>query len=705
MDVSMVVWWLVLFGGVAGLTAALAVAAASRRLPVRAVAATLAVSFLAGLTVPSSESADAARLPGAGAAPGASPVVDAGDALRSMSQLTADPHVNLRAALAAPMVGGLSDDGADTDGDGLTDFVEARIGTDLDSADTDGDGVSDLVEVDGFEHPAGSGVWWYGDPFDVDSNADSVSDSVEWDLDLDGVPGDLDADGIPDVFDDDNDGDGVPDRRDLSPFTTLSATFGEGDPFSLGFEGLNDFGADRSNFRAESPLAVDFQIRPTSPDHLQLALNRLDWPSDQLGQIRDVNNSDEDLRLYPMLEIHMPDGSAVLPSADELASYQVSLSGTDPVTGAVTAYVPLQLVDDATTGARVAFSGRMPYRSQDTWGGAHQVRLVWAVQVDNDVPCDPTAVDAPPECAPDGYVYDVPQLVHRYYDDWTLTGLQVTQSHGADVALLYEEPTAESGDSRADFGPTWALSAVLQERFLTKRAPGEYDPDYLWGEGEVTSANIASLFDGTVYNGSATYNEEVAYGLPNIFRATTIQAESFDAAIAEVATTAMPAVLDRYASQWSGPDSIRPLVISASTSSARSAGLDDLVGAGATAVVEGGHLTFDFSPPAGVVPIVSSLSLRWENYCGGAGSVALWAPCSLEQIWTDIQDGRGDFIVTGYDPDNSGFQILDLADPATDPDEAAYQEMSMVLYSMAMSGGLAATLGFGDGTEWFEARL
>ncbi len=53
------------------------------------------------------------------------------------------------------------------DNDGLTDFVEQRIGTNPNNPDTDGDLIPDGVEVAGFTLPSG-GPTWYTDPLNYD---------------------------------------------------------------------------------------------------------------------------------------------------------------------------------------------------------------------------------------------------------------------------------------------------------------------------------------------------------------------------------------------------------------------------------------------------------------------------------------------------------------------------------------------------------
>jgi len=120
-----------------------------------------------------------------------------------------------------------TDNGTDTDTDGLTDFQEQRIGTDSKFADSDEDGVDDNREVRGF---ALGGQTWYANPLEIDSNRDGVSDTVEFDNDGNGSPDDTDGDNIPDLFDFDNDNDGVPDNKDLAPFAFTGA--GANTPFS-----------------------------------------------------------------------------------------------------------------------------------------------------------------------------------------------------------------------------------------------------------------------------------------------------------------------------------------------------------------------------------------------------------------------------------------------------------------------------------------
>ncbi len=107
-----------------------------------------------------------------------------------------------------------SDDGTDTDGDGLTDYIENLVGTDSEAIDTDMDLITDTLEVVGvFTFPDGKGGTrtWFTDPESADTNGDGLTDGVEWDNNGDGAIDDTDGDTVPDLFDDDNDNDGVPD--------------------------------------------------------------------------------------------------------------------------------------------------------------------------------------------------------------------------------------------------------------------------------------------------------------------------------------------------------------------------------------------------------------------------------------------------------------------------------------------------------------
>lgn len=204
------------------------------------------------------------------------------------------------------------------DGDGLPDYVEAILGTHPALSDTDCDGLDDYYEVK-----------YFLDPLKNDSNDDGLSDLVETNM----VELDLDDDGIPNAWDDDNDDDGVPDKLDISPFSVSGI--------------YNEFDFDITT--AGNSLYIDFQIRPENPDHMTLSLRYWDWPdNDKAGQIKGVLGQEEDIQIYPLLEID----ASYLPESDELEKYGITIVDDK-------AHVPLVPLE--SNGEIVALQGRLFY--------------------------------------------------------------------------------------------------------------------------------------------------------------------------------------------------------------------------------------------------------------------------------------------------------------------------------------------------------
>jgi hypothetical protein len=150
---------------------------------------------------------------------------------------------------------------ADTDGDGVNDGVEKTDGTNPLKADTDGDGVSDGVEKSDGTDPKDACKFVLASqtltPSDAwlaaDCDGDGVTNGVEkadgtdplkaLDSDGDGIPDfieagpdplnpvDTDGDGTPDYLDTDSDGDGIPDSVEKGPNgATPLDTDGDGTP-------------------------------------------------------------------------------------------------------------------------------------------------------------------------------------------------------------------------------------------------------------------------------------------------------------------------------------------------------------------------------------------------------------------------------------------------------------------------------------------
>jgi MYXO-CTERM domain-containing protein len=110
----------------------------------------------------------------------------------------------------------------DTDGDGIPDEVERRLGTDPTTADSDGDGIADGAEV-------GAGPDFRA----IDTDADGKIDALDSDDDNDGIPtkqevadakaakvsDDVDGDGKKNWLDTDSDGDNILDKDESTDKT------------------------------------------------------------------------------------------------------------------------------------------------------------------------------------------------------------------------------------------------------------------------------------------------------------------------------------------------------------------------------------------------------------------------------------------------------------------------------------------------------
>ena len=666
--------WLLVMAGFGGVWM-LVLVADRRRVLVRPVAVTVSATLFVTLLVgPGSAVAGAPESRAARVATADSArILDERDLFAALNARLAAPNESLLAPVLA-FTG--ADDETDTDDDGLTDFVELRIGTTVDDADTDGDGISDADEVNGFEY---RGNQWYGDPFQVDSNGDTIADGREWDADENGTPDDRDDDGIPDLFDDDNDGDGVPDHVDVSPFGALPTMWGANLPMGFSVDSALVMSDQEYPNWSRLPLSVDFQLRPRSQDHLQFALQPMDWPSDDEGQIRDVNDApgQDDFQLIPNLEIIVPDASHVLPSDEVLGRYLINVS--DLGEGQRAAYVPLNLVTDPRSGQRVAFSGQMPYLSQDAWGPDHEVRLVWMVQMNNDVVCDPAADDAPAECDADGYALDQPQIVHRYYDDWTLTGLKVAQEHGSGMATIHQNRSVSSADA-----PTWILADVLGQRFLSATENGSAAP-----EREITLDTLAAQLDRDLIG---VGQPEAAYGLPNVFEVDAGEYSTLSEAVNDFGANRVPALLEtKFEPFWTGPDSVRPLVMTVYETRSREATLDQVIDLDGIVSASSTAVAVDLNPPSGPASVMAFAGMRWTYYCGGQGTAPVWSACDTELVWERLDDEFGDVL---FNPNFDEPEVV----VQLDDDDAAAQNLAMQLFAITMSTGTSRLVSFDDGT-------
>ena len=565
-----------------------------------------------------------------------------------------------------------TDPSADTDHDGLTDVQEELLGTDPENPDTDGDTITDTLEVKGFEY---NGQTWYPDPLKIDTNDDGIDDGREWNWP--GTPHDtwdLDGDGTPDLFDRDNDGDGVPDDIDLSPFQKSSVSFSYDNPLALI---LNDLTPGKLTY-------VEFQLRPTNPAHLWYAFNVLDWPEGDVdGQMQDADgrtfyqenndlsrspNDNGDLKLIPMLEIRITGDPDNLPSREELEKYGIIVQNMRADGSEKAVYVPLYLATVEKGRERVAFYGRMLYLPDKSWGNAHQVRLAWVIQALVDV-C---------EKYKDGkckkYNYNQVQIIHTYYDDWTLTGLNVTENHGVDLALVYEDPAVD--DALDDDAALIALANGLDYTFLAAR---DADDD---GQRDITVDEIYRRFNHATND---TVSDEERWNIPDILSVEVHHYTHQDEAMMHTITDTK-SVLDHFTPYWQPSAPITPTIMFVRETSFRATNLD-VQGYKNNISWAGHQLTVDL-PHSGDdgLPVQTLAGVSWAPYYYDDAD-GTWHACSIGDYWNELARR---YPFAGADDDKT----------------AAGLQLGAQMYYMALYMGTQRIVQIGDDVPtWEKAKL
>ncbi|MFW9862152.1 MAG: hypothetical protein ACFFET_07655 [Candidatus Thorarchaeota archaeon] len=233
-------------------------------------------------------------------------------------------------------------DANDTDNDGLYDAIENIIGTDYNNTDSDFDRLNDTFEV--FNNL---------DPTNPDTNDDGLPDFFEL---PEGVSSDLDGDGLANQWDFDNDGDGVNDEPDLSPFA----------------KSLIQPRFDIDILTDGKPTYVTFQIVPHNPENLKLFYQTWDWPYDAEGRMKDLDNSKRDVSVVPKLNVT----TNVIPDQEILNEHGIT---------AMPGYVHLPLAPVMEYGNIVGFLGRMFYPESAPVNLSLQVELIWKVIGYSDV--------------------------------------------------------------------------------------------------------------------------------------------------------------------------------------------------------------------------------------------------------------------------------------------------------------------------------
>ncbi|MBN1317965.1 MAG: FG-GAP repeat protein, partial [Anaerolineales bacterium] len=332
---------------------------------------------------------------------------------------------------------GDGDPNNDADGDNLSDADELCLGTDPEYVDSDRDVLTDTLEIDGFDY---AGRHWASNPLKPDSNYDGLSDLAEWPGPVGAAPNlagvndwDPDGDGVPNIWDEDNDGDQVPDNLDLSPFTRSRYT----STVSLSTQGAGFNGYQY----------IEIQVQPQEMSHLRYSMSALDWPHDELGQIQDLDDSTEDIRLFPMLRIHTNQA----PNRELAIEYGVSTYVQDD--GTYVLYAPVSPVGQG--GQIKAFSTKVAYGPDELddirWD---QVELVWTIQLNQDKESNGEVTTS------------ILPLGVQVEDSIRVSGFKITKTRNYQSAVI-GTPDTQDNDR-------WLFNVLfgMSNTFLTHQDPG-----------------------------------------------------------------------------------------------------------------------------------------------------------------------------------------------------------------------------------------
>ncbi len=312
------------------------------------------------------------------------------------------------------------------------------------------------------------------------------------------VSWDLDGDTIPNLWDTDDDGDGVSDRFDLSPNSVTNyfdaPTYGSAtitDTFSFNISGsYNGY------------VYVDMQVQPENLDHLRYGFSALDWGFDNLGLIKDLNESQDDIRLIPLLSVE----TNAVPGDAFSKEYNVITMKELDENGYREMLIPLTSVGSG--GNSEAFALHMAYGPETlatlSQAGIHwqNAQIVWMVQakIDSENGNGITSKDQP---------------VHLYKESaMRLAGWTVTKSGRFNSAVLGTPDMP--GDDRQLFQLLFGLSAAyLNNGALTlteidARFSGANTPiEEKWGITTTVEMDTPSMYYAHFEEGVKDFNSRV----------------------------------------------------------------------------------------------------------------------------------------------------------------------------------------------------
>ncbi|MFN8333457.1 MAG: LamG-like jellyroll fold domain-containing protein, partial [Saprospiraceae bacterium] len=523
----------------------------------------------------------------------------------------------------------------DSDGDGLTDAQENLLGTNPHASDTDLDTIPDNVEVTGFNY---AGKQWYGNPLLPDSNQDGAIDTQEWNP---SAP-DSDGDGSPDLYDFDDDGDGVPDALDISRLVGSKAndnsaiTFTKDLPMQLNIGGL----------QANSYAFVDLQLRPTDANHLWYAFNVLNWPKDQKGNMQDWDgktffdvcksaggsncnmspDANGDIKVVPMLEVTIPDLSS-LPrnpngslNSQLLEKYNISVQPAG--NGSYYLYVPLNLVEDNLTGQKVAFQAQIVLQPGATVPTL-PTRLVWSIHVlQEEFANEKDFQNAAPASL------NRSTILHAYYDDFQLTGLNVREDHGVEMAIIYEDPASDP-DVTEDDVLLQMMNGLDNSYMINRDCDLSDNAGNCVGNGQrdITIATLKQRWDRDSNSG---ITDSQRWGIPaNRLRVETYSFAHADEATIMAGSQYAPAILN---SRFSNTAATKPSLLFVRESRFRASNIDVRAGGSDSVNWVGRNVQLNLS----AVPemITGNYTLAPYRYDSGSNS---WTRQTSQEVVKEIE--------------------------------------------------------------------
>ncbi|MFQ5594170.1 MAG: LamG-like jellyroll fold domain-containing protein, partial [Anaerolineae bacterium] len=335
---------------------------------------------------------------------------------------------------------------------------------------------------------------------------------------------------------------------------------------------------------------------------------------------------------------------------EKLQTHGIAVRDADDK-GNMVAYIPLNLVKDETGGGKAAFAGRMIYWPNDPtqWGSAHEVRVVWLVQMLDDA--------------------GNTNVVHSYPEEWTLTGLSVREDRGMDIAVAFEDPNTDN-DLKAD-DRLWKLADGLQKTFTS---PRDQNGNKIRDIGIVSARGGRTVADETISgrfdNQSNSYvSSEKLWGIPrNALRVKTYSYDHQDY-LAKIPSEITPDILKTYFTSGGSARTDAPTLLFAREEHYRTAALDMV---GGVIAISGSQVTVNMDRKKASLDTLASMNWGPYRYRNGQ-----WEAYPLDEYWDKMAVRYKKIFQENPPKDEKGNRI-------TDPD--ALEGLVIAAQSFYMAG-------------------